>query len=42
MTDTDREQLLTALRSAIAAAPNADSAMTQAVRLLKDAIPYYT
>ena len=42
MTDMDREQLLTALRSAIAAAPNADSAMTQAVRLLKDAIPYYT
>ena len=42
MTDTDREQLLTAIRSAIAAAPNADSAMTQTVRLLKDAIPYYT
>jgi putative methionine-R-sulfoxide reductase with GAF domain len=42
MTDMDREQLLTALRSAIAAAPNAGSAMTQTVRLLKDAIPYYT
>jgi L-methionine (R)-S-oxide reductase len=42
MTDTDREDLLTALRSAIAAAPNADSAMTQTVRLLKDAIPHYT
>jgi L-methionine (R)-S-oxide reductase len=42
MTDMDREQLLTALRSAIAAAPNAQSAMTQAVRLLKDAIPHYS
>jgi L-methionine (R)-S-oxide reductase len=42
MTDMDREQLLTALRSAIAAAPNADSAMTQAVRLLKDGVPAYT
>ena len=42
MTDMDREQLLTALRSAIAAAPNAESAMTKTVRLLKDAIPYYT
>ena len=41
MTDMDRDQLLTAVRSAIAAAPNAQSAMTQAVRLLKDAIPYY-
>ena len=42
MTDTDRSELLTAIRSAIAAAPNAQSAMTQAVRLLKDAVPYYT
>jgi L-methionine (R)-S-oxide reductase len=42
MTDMDREQLLTALGSAIAAAPNAESAMTQAVRLLKDALPHYT
>jgi L-methionine (R)-S-oxide reductase len=42
VTDMDRDQLLTALRSAIAAAPNADSAMTQAVRLLKDAVPAYT
>ena len=42
MTDVDRQNLLTAIRSAIAAAPNADAAMTQAVRLLKDAIPYYT
>ena len=41
MTDMDREQLLTAIRSAIAAAPNAQKAMTQAVRLLKDAVPYY-
>jgi len=42
MTDIDRDQLLTALRSAIAAAPNADSAMQQAVRLLKDGVPHYT
>jgi GAF domain-containing protein len=42
MTDTDPEQLLTALRSAIAAAPNAGSAMQQTVRLLKDAMPHYT
>ena len=42
MTDTDRGDLLTAIRSAIASAPNPDAAMTQAVRLLKDAIPYYT
>jgi putative methionine-R-sulfoxide reductase with GAF domain len=42
MTDTDRDDLLTAIRSAIASSPNAESAMTQAVRLLKDAIPYYT
>jgi GAF domain-containing protein len=42
MTDTDRAGLLTAIRSAIASAPNPDSAMTQAVRLLKDAIPYYS
>jgi L-methionine (R)-S-oxide reductase len=42
MTDMDREQLLTALRSAIAAAPNGQSALTQAVRLLKDAMPHYS
>jgi GAF domain-containing protein len=42
MTDTDRGDLLTAIRSAAASAPNGDSAMTQAVRLLKDAIPYYS
>jgi GAF domain-containing protein len=41
MTDTDRAGLLTAIRSAVASAPNPDAAMKQAVRLLKDAIPYY-
>jgi L-methionine (R)-S-oxide reductase len=38
----DRDGLMTALQSAIAAAPGAESAMQQAVRLLKDAIPYYS
>ena len=33
---------MTALQSAIAAAPAPESAMQQAVRLLKDAIPYYS
>ncbi len=42
MTDTDRDELLPAVRSAIAAAPNAESAMKQAVRLLKDGVPDYT
>ena len=42
MTDTDRDGLVTSIRSAIASAPNADAAMRQAVRLLKDAIPYYS
>ena len=42
MTSTDRSDLVTAIRSAIASSPNADAAMTQAVRLLKDAIPYYS
>jgi len=42
MTDGDRDQLLTAIESAVAAAPNANAAMQQAVRLLKDAIPYYS
>jgi L-methionine (R)-S-oxide reductase len=42
MTDMDREQLLTAVQSAIAAAPNGDAAMQQAVRLLKDGMPHYT
>jgi L-methionine (R)-S-oxide reductase len=42
MTDMDRDQLLAAIRSAIAAAPNATSAMQQAVRLLKDGMPNYT
>lgn len=37
----DRDQLLVAIRSAIAAAPNANAAMQQTVRLLKDAIPHY-
>ena len=41
MTDMDRDGLLTAIRSAVAAAPNPDSAMQQAVRLLKDGIPHY-
>lgn len=42
MTDRDRTDLLTAIRSAVAASPNADAAMKQAVRLLKDAIPHYS
>jgi L-methionine (R)-S-oxide reductase len=42
VTDLDREDLLTAVRSAVAAAPTVDSAMQQVVRLLKDAIPHYT
>ena len=41
MTDMDRDQLLTAIRSAIAAAPDANAAMTQTVRLLKDGVPDY-
>src|SRR5258708_26036091 len=36
------QQPLIAIRSAIAAAPNAQSAMRQAVQLLKDAMPHYT
>ena len=42
MTDIDRADLMRALESAIAAAPTVESAMQQAVRLLKDAVPYYT
>jgi L-methionine (R)-S-oxide reductase len=42
MTDMDRDELLPALRSAIAAAPSAVSAMKQTVRLLKDGVPDYT
>jgi GAF domain-containing protein len=42
MTDVDRSDLVTAIRSAVASAPNPQAAMTQAVRLLKDAIPYYS
>ena len=38
----DRDGLMTALRSAIAAAPTPESSMQQAVRLLKDAMPLYT
>ena len=37
----DRSGLATAISSAIAAAPNADSAMKQAVELLKDGVPEY-
>lgn len=42
MTDMDRSGLLTAISSAIAAAPSADSAMKQTVGLLKDGVPDYT
>jgi len=42
VTDTDRDGLMTALQSAIAAAPAPESAMQQAVRLLKDAMPHYS
>jgi GAF domain-containing protein len=42
VTDIDRSDLLTAISSAIAAAPTAESAMQQVVRLLKDAVPHYT
>ncbi len=42
MTDMDRRDLATAISSAIAAAPDADSAMKQAVELLKDGVPDYT
>ena len=38
----DREQLLVAIGSAVAASPNADAAMKQTVQLLKDAMPHYT
>ena len=39
---TEQDQLLVAIRSAIAAAPNAGAAMKQAVHLLKDGMPHYT
>ena len=42
MTDIDRSDLLTAIGSAVAAAPTVTSAMQQVVRLLKDAVPHYT
>jgi len=41
MTDMDSGQLLVAIRSGIAAAPNAGGAMKQAVQLLKDGMPHY-
>jgi GAF domain-containing protein len=40
--DTDQDGLLTAIGSAVAAAPGAESAMQQAVRLLKDGVPHYS
>ena len=42
MTDMDRNQLLVAIRSAVAASPNANAAMRQTVQLLKDAMAHYT
>ena len=42
MTDIDSEGLLTAIRSAVATAPNGNAAMQQVVRLLKDGMPHYT
>jgi len=42
MTDMDRSGLSRAIGSAIAAAPNAQSAMKQAVALLKDGVADYT
>ena len=42
MTDMDRSGLSRAIESAIAAAPNADSAMKQTVALLKDGVRDYT
>src|SRR5215831_1717560 len=42
MTDVDRDGLLTAIHSAIAASPNANSAMKQTVDLLKDGVPYFS
>ena len=42
MTDMDPAQLLTAIRSAVAAAPDTNAAMKQVVRLLKDGMADYT
>ena len=42
MTDIDQRDLLTAIGSAVAAAPTTESAMQQVVRLLKDGVPHYT
>jgi len=42
VTDQERDGLMTAISSAIAAAPNADTAMKQTVALLKDGMRDYT
>jgi GAF domain-containing protein len=42
VTDIDRSGLMTAVSSAVAAAPSFESALQQVVRLLKDAVPHYT
>jgi L-methionine (R)-S-oxide reductase len=42
MTDIDGAGLLTAIKSAVAASPNANAAMKQVVQLLKDAMPHYS
>ena len=42
MTDMDGAGLLTAIKSAVAASPNANAAMKQVVQLLKDAMPHYS
>ena len=38
----DPDQLLIAIKSAVAASPNANAAMKQTVQLLKDAMPHFT
>ena len=38
----DGAGLLTAIKSAVAASPNANAAMKQVVQLLKDAMPHYS
>ena len=38
----DVDEVLIAIRSAVAAAPNANAAMKQSVQLLKDAVPHYS
>ena len=42
MTDMEGAGLLTAIKSAVAASPNANAAMKQVVQLLKDAMPHYS